>query len=97
MGLDNIDKMIHAAAQKNPGIFLDFHGIGESTALSLIRNLNDPKIITTIQVLKKLGFNLQAAQKITVTGGILENTVWAVTGSFTHFKPREKALQMKMR
>ncbi|HCL55421.1 MAG TPA: DNA ligase (NAD(+)) LigA [Spirochaetia bacterium] len=94
-GLDSFEKIIDAAKKNDPEIFLKFHGIGKSTAESIIREFNDIKNINLIEEFEKIGLKTEDEKESRIKfSENLKNTVWCVTGSFENFKPREKALEL---
>lgn len=96
-GYNSIDKIIELVKKENAKeILMNIHGIGEEIAQEIIDQFNDHKILKRIEKLKK--YNLQFEQKIEANFyssyiPIFQNQVWCITGTFEHFKPREKALE----
>ncbi len=69
------------------------HGIGKETAAEILRQLKDPELRRRIQRLQELGLNFSVPEVESSLPPIFEGQTWCVTGSFAHFKPREKALE----
>ncbi|GIX42108.1 MAG: DNA ligase [Leptospiraceae bacterium] len=95
-GYNSIDKIIELVNQKDAKQkLLSIKGIGEEIADAIITQFKDPKILERINKLKQYG--LQFEQKeIKIDSNvkpIFKDQVWCVTGTLTHFKPREKALE----
>lgn len=70
------------------------HGIGRETAAEIIDQLRDKEVRRRITTLQKLGLNFSVPETVSDTSvrKIFAGQTWCVTGSFIHFKPREKAM-----
>jgi DNA ligase (NAD+) len=96
-GYRDIDSLIEFAKKGDPYPLLAIHGIGEKTAETIINELTRPDLLTRIEELRRHGLNF--VSESTVSGGedkdsgIFSGETWCVTGSFQHFKPREKAAE----
>ncbi len=93
-GYDSIDRLTDAASKKDIEIFTRIQGIGPKTAQKIIAQLNDPDILNMISRLKEAGLNFVAEKE--ERGAellkVFEGEIWCVTGTFEHFKPRERAM-----
>jgi DNA ligase (NAD+) len=99
-GFDSMDKLLQAARKRDSEIFEKIEGIGPKTAEKIIRQLNDPLVLRLIEKLKQAGLNFSAEKKEEgeQLPQIFRDEVWCVTGSFEHFKPRDRAMdEVKMR
>ena len=56
-GYRDIDSLLAAAAQKDPALFTDIHGIGEKIATTLIEELDRPEMRRRIEALKAAGLH----------------------------------------
>ncbi len=94
-GYDSIEKLIDASRKRDPEIFTGIEGIGPKTAQRLIDQLNDPYIRETIDRLRKAGLRFQheTSDERGDLPQVFQGQVWCVTGSFEHFKPRERAME----
>jgi len=94
-GFDSMDKLLAAASQNRPELFTRIHGIGPKTAERIIKQLRDPFILEIIEGLRKAGlkFSAEKRKEEEKLPQIFSGQVWCVTGSFEHFKPREKAME----
>ena len=94
-GYNTIEKLIDAAQSRDPELFTRIQGIGPKTALKIIDQLNNPFILNTIGRLTTAG--LRFREEPTSSGEsypqIFLGQVWCVTGSFSHFKPRDAAME----
>ncbi len=94
----NIDNIIKFCNEKdifgnpNKEKFSSIYGIGDTIAESIIKHFSNPKTIDLIERLRKngLSFELREENKIE-SEQFLKGTKWVITGSFSNFKPREKA------
>jgi len=93
-GYRSIDALIEAAGRRDPGTFSRIPGIGPKTAQKIITQLTDPFVIDMIDKLKKAGlrFSTSEEKEETALTGVFDGQVWCVTGSFGHFKPRDRAM-----
>ncbi len=94
-GFRDIDSLLNAADKQDPYLFTAIHGIGERTALTLIRELSSPEVRHRIEELKKAGlcFSEEVLPVSEPPEAVFSGQTWCVTGSFTHFKPRELAME----
>ncbi len=71
------------------------HGIGKETASEILRQLRDKKTRKRITALQKFGLNFSVPDPVADSSikKIFAGQTWCVTGSFAHFKPREKAME----
>jgi DNA ligase (NAD+) len=93
-GYDSIDKLIETARREEPELFTRIQGIGPKTAQKIIDQLKDSFILHMIDQLREAGlsFHQTASPKGEDLSHIFQGQVWCVTGSFSHFKPRERAM-----
>ncbi|MBW7858266.1 MAG: NAD-dependent DNA ligase LigA [Leptonema sp. (in: Bacteria)] len=70
------------------------HGIGPETAAEIHRQLTDNNIRIQIKQLIDLGVNFSVIKpkKDVNIDQVFAGQTWCVTGSFDHFKPRDKAM-----
>ncbi len=94
-GYDSIDKLIEASRRQDPELFTRIQGIGPKTARKLIDQLRDPFILGMIDRLRKAGltFHQTASREKEDVSQVFYGQVWCVTGSFSHFKPRDRAME----
>lgn len=94
-GYDSIDKLIEASHRQDPELFTRIQGIGPKTAQKLIDQLRDPFILDMIDRLRKAGltFRLTTSREKDDVSQIFHGQVWCVTGNFSHFKPRDRAME----
>jgi len=95
-GFDSIDKIFQLINEKNAKEkLMEIKGIGEEIADAIITQFKDPRIVERINKLRKYGlqFEQKKADIDTNLKQIFKDQVWCVTGTFKHFKPREKALE----
>jgi DNA ligase (NAD+) len=95
-GYDSIDKIFQLVNEKNAKEkLMEIKGIGEEIADAIITQFKDPRIVERINKLRKYGlqFEQKKADIDTNLKQIFKDQVWCVTGTFKHFKPREKALE----
>ena len=92
-GYTSIDLLLEDARKDDPALFTRIPGIGPKTAQKIISQLNDPFIVGMMERLRKAGLHF-TAEEAAVEGvdRIFEGQSWCVTGSFQHFKPRERAM-----
>ncbi len=93
-GYDSIEKLIEGARQEKPELFTRIQGIGPKIAQRIIDQLTDPFILDMIEKLKDSGLQFTAEKQPPKPrlSSIFLDQVWCVTGSFEHFKPRERAM-----
>ncbi len=93
-GYRSIDEIVAAAGRGDPEIFSSIQGIGPKTAEKIINQLTDPPVIDTIGRLKEAGLKFCVSEKEEEAAlpKAFEGQVWCVTGSFEHFKPRDRAM-----
>lgn len=94
-GLTDLESLLKAVEEQSSEFFKSIHGIGETTALAIIRHFKDPGLLALLQKLRSKGFqtSAEASQAISLSSK-LEGTLWVVTGSFASFQPRERALEL---
>ncbi|CAN2041827.1 DNA ligase [Candidatus Magnetomoraceae bacterium gMMP-15] len=94
-GFDSADKLINLSKNMEIGInrLVQIEGIAEITAKSILSNFSNPKLIKTIKALEKAGLKLYTDNAISSLEipQTMAGQSWCVTGSFEHFKPRDKA------
>ena len=91
-GFDSIEKLEKATAEE----LVKVDGIGDKTASIITSSFKNPRLLETIENLKKAGIHMSAAEDEVEEESYeqsLEGTVWCVTGSFEHFNPRSKAME----
>ncbi len=94
-GFDSIDRIIEKAVQSDVSAFTSIKGMGEETALNIIRTFKDENFMKMVQSLRAHGlhFSLDMDKKDDDDKPqIFAGEVWCVTGSFSHFNPRSKAM-----
>ncbi|MEJ2664966.1 MAG: NAD-dependent DNA ligase LigA [Spirochaetia bacterium] len=92
-GFNDIDSLVKAAQAGDPAPFTAIHGIGDKVAETIIREFSDEDMLRRIERLKACGLNFREEGGPQKRQGIFSGQTWCVTGSFQHFKPREKAKQ----
>ena len=92
-GFNSIDKIIEAASREDVEIFSNIEGFGEIMGQLVIDHFNDPRNLTLIEELKKIGLNFEEEIPKEKEEAALpfSGQVWVITGSFEHFQPRSKA------
>ncbi len=90
-GLTSIDLWLEAAEKGDESVFLSVKGVGPSIAASVIGALNRPEMRGMIEDLRRCGLSFECGKRSSGTDSRFEGTSWCITGSFGHFKPREKA------
>ena len=90
-GLTSIDLWLEAAEKGDESVFLSVKGVGPSIAASVIGALNRPEMRGMIEDLRRCGLSFECGKRSSGTDSRFEGTSWCITGSFEHFKPREKA------
>ena len=91
-GFDSIEKLEKATPEE----LVKVDGIGDKTASIITSSFKNPRLLETIENLKKAGIHMSAAEDEVDSESYeqsLEGTVWCVTGSFEHFNPRSKAME----
>jgi len=93
-GYRSIGKLITAVGRGDPEIFSSIQGIGPKTAEKIITQFTDPFVIDMIDRLKEAGLKFSVSEKDEekMLPKVFEGQVWCVTGSFEHFKPRDRAM-----
>ncbi len=94
-GFDSIDKIITAALNEDKEAFSSIKGMGEETALNIIRTFKDGNFMRMVDSLRSAGlhFSLDMDKKEEENlPAIFSGQVWCVTGSFKNFNPRGKAM-----
>lgn len=90
-GLTSIDLWLEAAEKGDESVFLSVKGVGPSIAASVIGALNRPEMRGMIEDLRRCGLSFECGKRSSGTDSRFVGTSWCITGSFGHFKPREKA------
>ena len=92
-GYGDIDLLFEIADAGDADRLEAIEGFGEKTAASIISNLRDPDVRKTIKALRAEGLSF-AESPVEDGGGEkpMSGQVWCVTGSFEHFKPRDRAM-----
>lgn len=90
-GLTSIDLWLEAAEKGDESVFLSVKGIGPSIAASVIDALNRPEMRQIIEDLRQCGLLFESETQPDESDDRFKGTSWCITGSFEHFKPREKA------
>ncbi|MCS7205221.1 MAG: NAD-dependent DNA ligase LigA [Leptospiraceae bacterium] len=94
-GFTSIDKIIALVKEPNAKeILTSIKGIGDEIADSIIKQFQDPKILARIEKLRSHNLQLEENTKKENENyeKIFLGQTWCITGSFEHFKPREKAI-----
>lgn len=94
-GIGSIDELLSIAARGDKERLTSIPGIGDKIAEEIISALNSPDLQLTIQRLKEAGlsFTVKKEDIQSTLDQSLAGTVWCVTGSFEHFKPRSLAME----
>ncbi|PKL14591.1 MAG: DNA ligase (NAD(+)) LigA, partial [Spirochaetae bacterium HGW-Spirochaetae-6] len=94
-GFNDVQSIQRAIQNESSDFFKTIHGIGETTALAIIRHFSDPEVLSLLDKLQLQGFQmrLEPSQNISLSTK-LSDTLWVVTGSFASFQPRERALEL---
>lgn len=90
-GYATIDQLIEAAQLRDLAIFEKIKGIGSITAMGIIDSLTSEKNLKLIEDLRTSGLNWEVKEVHAPSSALFAGTVWCITGSFEHFKPRELA------
>ncbi|HSQ34644.1 MAG TPA: BRCT domain-containing protein, partial [Candidatus Binatia bacterium] len=91
-GFDSMDKIVAAAEKNDPQIFAAIEGVGEATAQLLIGHFSKPGNLRLIAELRAVGLKFAAEKKIVERiDDSFAGQVWAITGSFAAFVPRQLA------
>lgn len=94
-GFDSIDRIIEKAVTGDTSAFTSIKGMGEETALNIIKTFKDENFMKMVLSLRSHGlhFSLDMDRKDEENlAQIFAGEVWCVTGSFEHFNPRSKAM-----
>lgn len=94
-GFDSIDKIIEKAVNGDTSAFTSIKGMGEETALNIIKTFRDGNFMKMVASLRSHGlhFSLDMDRKDEEDlPQIFAGEVWCVTGSFEHFNPRSRAM-----
>ncbi|KPA11624.1 NAD-dependent DNA ligase LigA [Candidatus Magnetomorum sp. HK-1] len=94
-GIDSFDVLIDLAEKKDTERFVAIKGIEKNIATSLIESFQNPNILQTIAVFKKIGLQTISTQKLETNtiSQTMSGQRWCITGQFEYFKPRSKAGQ----
>jgi DNA ligase (NAD+) len=93
-GYADVDTLLALADAGDTSPLLEIHGIGERTAEILIAELRNPQVRKRIEGLRKAGLQMREAVSA-APPDMPQNfagQTWCVTGSFTRWSPREKAM-----
>jgi DNA ligase (NAD+) len=91
-GFTDIDSLVKAAQAGDPAPFTSIHGIGDKVADIIIREFSNRIMLEQIERLKQCGLRFREEGGAgPPPEGVFSGQTWCVTGSFAHFKPREKA------
>jgi DNA ligase (NAD+) len=94
-GYADVDKLLALADAGDTAPLLEIHGIGERTAEILIAELRNPQVKKRIEGLRRAG--LQMREEARAAPSDMPQTfagqTWCVTGSFSRWSPREKAME----
>jgi DNA ligase (NAD+) len=94
-GIDSVEALIAVADAQDRQRLEAIKGFGEKTASSIIREFSNPELRERIARLKAAGLSFAAAgASRPAASGIFTGQVWCVTGSFDHFQPRSKAVEL---
>ncbi len=92
-GLDSIEKLFAVADANDIERLVAIKQIGEKSAERYIAAFSDPAMRTRIAALAEAGLAMEAEAKEIHSDQSFAGQVWAVTGSFEHFKPRKLAME----
>jgi DNA ligase (NAD+) len=94
-GYTDVDRILALADSQDTAPLLEIHGIGERTAEILIAELRNPQVKKRIEGLRRAG--LQMREEASPASSDMPQTfagqTWCVTGSFTRWSPRERAME----
>jgi len=93
-GFNSMDKLFEIADKQDYEALCAIPLIAEKTAHNIIDTLNDPTMRERISALK--GYSLNMDEEISTNNELEQifiDQVWAVTGSFENYNPRELALK----
>jgi DNA ligase (NAD+) len=95
-GYNSIDTLLDTAKKGDPGVFEEIQGIGPKTAEKIVSQLSGSGIVHMIDRLRRAGlrFSVDDGALSEELEKIFEGETWCVTGSFEHFTPREKAMEV---
>ncbi len=91
-GFDSMEKLLSATEEQLSAI----DGIGPVTARLIVESLHEQSMLTLIRDLESFGFNMSSDVKEESDPSveqIFAGQSWCVTGTFEHFKPRDKAME----
>ncbi len=92
-GYGDIDVLFEIADSFDTERLTAIDGIGDKTASSILRSLQDRDVRKTIEALRREGLSFsESASSADSPEKPLSGQVWCVTGSFEHFKPRDLAM-----
>lgn len=94
-GVSSLDKLIHIVEKDDRDTVLDIHGIGEKMVDTIFSEFRRPELLEQLERLKRTGLNFEADAVNTddLPDQIFTGQTWCVTGSFDHYKPRDKAME----
>ena len=91
-GYGDIDSLLALSDRADVEALTEIHGIGEKTATQILDELSKAEVRRRIEALRKAGLNFAEDLRPERWAPTFEGQIWCVTGSFTHFKPRELAM-----
>jgi len=92
-GLSSMDMLLDVAKRRDVGRLTGINQIGEKTAACLFDGLLDPLNQQRIEALRQEGLSMEEKVEENHLPQICKGQVWCVTGSFSHFNPRSKAME----
>ncbi len=94
-GYGDIDRLLKLSDSGDAGPLLEIHGIGERTTELLMKELAAPRMRRRIERLRAAGLQFREERRTppATVPQAFSGQAWCVTGSFEHFKPRDKAIE----
>lgn len=90
-GFDSMDRLLNEATVEKLSAI---GGIGPVTAKYIVDSLHEEETLNLISDLRLFGLNMSEKEKEENTEDqIFAGQSWCVTGTFEHFKPRDKAME----
>lgn len=91
-GFDSMDRLLREANVDN---LSSVNGIGPVTAREIVDGLHDERTMKLIESLKTYGYKMSEDKDGNQSSEeqIFKGQTWCVTGTFEHFKPRDKAME----
>ncbi|EQA34934.1 DNA ligase (NAD+) [Leptospira inadai serovar Lyme str. 10] len=94
-GYESMDSIIEAANSSSKSeSLLEIPGIGPSTVEAIVESFTDKRILRLVDRLKKVGVKMKADPIAKADKQPFAGQTWCVSGSFEHFQPREKAIDL---